>query len=277
MTLARNIAPSLSIRAFCVYANVSRQGFYDHSRRRQARRELETQILRLVDRYRSLLARAGVGKVYKEIKDQIPIGRDALYALLRRHHRLIRPRRRGVRTTNSNHHYKKHKNLIKGSKPTQRDQVVVSDITYLRLKSGEHCYASLVTDLYSRAIVGYHVASSLAAKGPLKALRMALKQMKTKKGCVHHSDRGTQYCCDAYTSELKKNKLKISMTEENHCYENAVAERVNGILKGEFYMDLPFESIRHARKALKESVWLYNTKRRHYSLGLKTPAQVHLN
>ncbi len=274
MTLACSTS---SIRAMSAYAGVSRQGYYDHLRRKKAKEQDEGRILALVDHYRSLLARSGVRKVYDEIKHLIPVGRDALYELLGRTGRLIEPRRRGVRTTNSYHHYRKHKNLIKGKSPERRDEVLVSDITYLRLKSGDHCYASLITDLYSRAIVGYHVAPSLAAKGPISALKMAMDQMKRIKGCVHHSDRGIQYCCEAYTRLLKKNEMKISMTEENHCYENAVAERVNGILKNEFYMDLPFESVQEATRALRESIWLYNTKRKHYSLGLKTPAQVHLN
>ena len=153
---------------------------------------------------------------------------------------------------------------------THPNQVWVSDITYVRTVSG-FCYLALITDMYSRKIVGYDMSDSLELAGCLRALQKALKAARPATRLVHHSDRGFQYCSNQYVDQLKKHGIEISMTEENHCYENAIAERVNGILKDEFYLDQTFYSLSHARDAVKNAIEIYNSKRLHLSLGYKTP------
>ena len=156
---------------------------------------------------------------------------------------------------------------------TAPNQVWVSDITYIRTIKG-FCYLALITDMYSRKIVGYDISDSLELAGCLRALKRALRTARPAAEFVHHSDRGIQYCSNQYVNELKKRKIKISMTEENHCYENAIAERVNGILKDEFYLDQCFFSTNNACKATKNAIDIYNNKRLHVSLGYKTPNMV---
>lgn len=156
------------------------------------------------------------------------------------------------------------------------NQVWVSDITYIRTVNG-FCYLALITDMYSRKIVGYDISNSLELAGCLRALQKALRQSGGVKGLIHHSDRGIQYCSNQYVNELKKKKINISMTEENHCYENAIAERVNGILKDEFYLDQNFFDVKHAQRAAKSAIKLYNELRLHLSLNYKTPEMVYKN
>ena len=178
------------------------------------------------------------------------------------------------RTTNSLHRFYKYKNIIKDVKITRPNQVWVSDITYIRTVKG-FCYLALITDMYSRKIVGYDLSDSLELNGCVRALKKALYQAKNIKKLIHHSDRGIQYCSNLYTQILKSNKIDISMTEENHCYENALAERVNGILKDEFYLDQTFSNINHAKRATKNAINLYNEIRLHLSLNFKTPNMVY--
>lgn len=179
------------------------------------------------------------------------------------------------KTTNSLHRFYKYKNIIKDIDVTRPNQVWVSDITYIRTIKG-FCYLALITDRYSRKIVGYDISNSLELKGCERALKKALYQAKNTSGLIHHSDRGIQYCSNVYTQILKRNNISISMTEENHCYENAVAERVNGILKDEFYLDQTFDSLQHAKRATKNAINLYNEIRLHLSLDYKTPNMVYL-
>jgi transposase InsO family protein len=204
------------------------------------------------------------------------VGRDSLFDILREHHMLIRRKKAYCKTTNSYHHFHKYKNLIKDMEITGPNQVWASDITYIRTVKG-FCYLALITDMYSRKIVGYDISDSLELAGCLRALKSALRHARPKAGLIHHSDRGIQYCSHQYVDELKKRKIKISMTEENHCYENALAERVNGILKDEFYLDQCFFSTHHASKATKNAINIYNSKRLHLSLGYKTPNMVFKN
>jgi transposase InsO family protein len=154
------------------------------------------------------------------------------------------------------------------------NQVWAADITYIRTLNG-FCYLALITDMYSRKIVGYDLSDSLELNGCVRALKKALYQTKSIKGLIHHSDRGIQYCSNVYTKILKIKKINISMTEENHCYENALAERVNGILKDEFYLDQTFMNIEHAKRAAKNAIKLYNQIRLHLSLDFKTPNMVY--
>ena len=235
--------------------------------------------LYLIKDRRKYLPREGGRKLYKSIlpdliSNNINIGRDKLFDLLRENKLLVRPKKRYVHTTNSRHRFRKYPNLIKEMKITKPNQVWVSDITYISLFKG-HCYLALVTDAYSRKIVGYDISDSLELECCLRALKRALRQLSADHKLIHHSDRGVQYCSYAYVNLLKKNKARISMTEENHCYENAIAERVNGILKDEFYLDQSFINIKEAKCSGKSAINLYNHRRLHLSLNYKTPDMVH--
>jgi len=189
---------------------------------------------------------------------------------------LVKRKKSSCKTTDSYHRFHKYKNLVKDIEVRAPNQVWVSDITYIRTVNG-FCYLALITDMFSRRIVGYDISDSLELAGCMRALKKALSKARPAAGLVHHSDRGIQYCSNQYVNELKKRKIKISMTEENHCYENAIAERVNGILKDEFYLDQCFFSTKHACNATKNAVDIYNNKRLHLSLGYKTPNMVFKN
>lgn len=218
-------------------------------------------------------------KLEKSLKDDfakanLKVGRDTLFNVLRKHNMLTLRKKSSSRTTNSYHRFYKYSNIIKDIELTRPNQVWVSDITYIRTVKG-FCYLALITDMYSRKIVGYDLSDSLELNGCVRALNKAIYQANNIKGLIHHSDRGIQYCSNVYTQILKRKKIDISMTEENHCYENAIAERVNGILKDEFYLDQTFDNINHARKAAKNAINLYNEIRLHLSLDYKTPNMVY--
>jgi len=222
-----------------------------------------------------------VRKLVKSLDDEfakanLKVGRDTLFNVLRKHQMLTLRKKYSSRTTNSLHRFYKYKNIIKDIEVTRPNQVWASDITYIRTIKG-FCYLALITDMYSRKIVGYDLSDSLELNGCVRALNKALYHAKNTKGLIHHSDRGIQYCSNVYTQILKRNKMDISMTEENHCYENALAERVNGILKDEFYLDQTFTNIAHAKRATKNAINLYNEIRLHLSLDFKTPNYVHQN
>ena len=180
------------------------------------------------------------------------------------------------RTTNSLHRFYKYHNIIKDFKASRPNQIWVSDITYIRTIKG-FCYLALITDAYSRKIVGYDLSNSLELSGCVRALNKALYKAKNIDRLIHHSDRGIQYCSNGYTQILKRHNIAISMTEDNHCYENALAERINGILKDEFYLDQTFTDVAHAKRATKNAINLYNEIRLHLSLDYKTPNYVHQN
>jgi len=203
------------------------------------------------------------------------IGRDRLLRLLREHDLLVSRKKRSCRTTNSRHGFRVYRNLIKNDRPKGPKEVVVSDITYLQAMDG-FCYLSLLMDLYSRKVVGYHLSKSLAVEGSVEALKMALRSVKEAKGMIHHSDRGgIQYCSKIYAGFLGKRGVKISMTEEDHVYENANAERLNGILKQELGLGETMASFKMAKKLVREAIDLYNNKRLHLALNYRTPAEVH--
>ena len=206
----------------------------------------------------------------------LKIDREYLFDILREHDMLIRRKKATCRTTYSHHRFYTYKNLVKDMEVNRPNQVWVSDITYIRTVSG-FCYLALITDMYSRKIVGYDISDSLELAGCLRALKKALKAARPATRLVHHSDRGFQYCSNQYVDELKRHGIQISMTEENHCYENAIAERVNGILKDEFYLDQCFYNTGHACNAAKNAIEIYNSKRLHLSLGYKTPNMVFEN
>ena len=271
--------PPISVQQVCSCLRLNRDAYYKSKVRIQQRKTQEAKVISLVKEERETQPRVGTFKLHKHLtgdfqKLDIKIGRDRLFDVLRDNNMLVRRKKASFKTTNSYHHFHKYNNLIKDLKITAPNQVWVSDITYIRTVKG-FCYLALITDLFSRKIVGYDISDSLELAGCLRALQKALANSKPAAGLVHHSDRGIQYCSKQYVKQLQKRNLKISMTEENHCYENAVAERVNGILKDEFYLDQCFVSTSHAKKATKCAIEIYNNKRLHLSLGLKTPEQVY--
>jgi transposase InsO family protein len=209
----------------------------------------------------------GGKKLYKQLlpdfkKMKIELGRDKFFGILRRNKLLINRRKRYAKTTYSSHRFRVYDNLIKEIKPTKKDEIYVSDITYIRLNDS-FLYLALMTDLYSRKIVGCDLSDSLNLEGSLRALRMSIK-CKSKKelsGLIHHSDRGFQYCSNPYTKLLTDNEIKISMSEKGNPYENAVAERVNGILKIEFMLGETFKTRADAQRAVKEAIETYNENR----------------
>ena len=205
------------------------------------------------------------------LDSEIQIGRDKLFAVLRKNRMLVVPKKKYVRTTNSYHRFRKYKNLIKDLNITAPNQVFVADITYLDTLEG-FCYLALITDVYSRKIVGYDVSKSLSFEGCQRALKMALKGVREPEKLIHHSDRGIQYCSSGYVQILQENKIQISMTELNHAAENALAERVNGILKTEFMLGDKLQSFEIAKELVKETIKIYNEQRLHMSLDYQTPA-----
>ena len=207
-------------------------------------------------------------------KAGIELGRDRFIGILRRHDLLVERRPRRGWTTQSLHHFYKYPNSLKVSPITAAHQAWVSDLTYIRSEEG-FLYLSLITDDFSRKIVGWEAADRLEAEGCLRALRQALGQLPVGSRPIHHSDRGIQYCCQDYTGLLESHGLTISMTEDNHCYENAKAERVNGILKQEYGLGRTFASKAQARRAIEQAIWLYNYRRPHVSLGYLKPDEVH--
>jgi transposase InsO family protein len=233
-----------------------------------------------VKEFRKEQKRIGTRKLYAMLQDviksnHIKIGRDKFFRLLRRNNLLVQRRRRRVFTTNSNHACKKYPNVIWNNIADGPEQIWVSDITYLSTTRG-FVYLSLVTDQYSKKIMGYHISSTLEVNGTLEALRMALKNRShAASKLIHHSDRGLQYCCEEYIRVLEENHIQISMSMKGNPYENAVAERVNGILKTEFNLDRLFKSIAEAETAAEEAISVYNGKRPHSSCDYLTPQQAH--
>jgi transposase InsO family protein len=240
---------------------------------------MEAIIIKRVLELRRHMPKLGGRKLYNELKPVLnemhfKFGRDRFFDLLRRERLLIRRKRKYIKTTNSYHRFRKYRNLIKDFQIDRPNQVYVADITYIRTLSG-FCYLSLLTDACSRKIVGYHLSRSLGIEGCLNALKKALSSLPQGANVIHHSDRGIQYCCEEYTTLLNKRGVKISMTEENHVYENALAERVNGILKEEFMLGETLASFEIAREMVKEAIAIYNEERPHQSLGYEKPSVRH--
>jgi transposase InsO family protein len=205
----------------------------------------------------------------------IKLGRDVLFNFLRAENLLIKPKKSYVKTTNSKHWMRRYPNLIKDIEINRPEQLWVSDITYIKTEAGNE-YLSLITDAYSKKIMGYELLDNLSSNGPLKALELALKNRKYKHNLIHHSDRGLQYCSTEYVELLKSNNIKISMTENGDPYENAIAERVNGILKYEFLIIDGFKNHIQAMKVIAESIGIYNESRPHMSCNMLTPNKAHL-
>lgn len=266
-----------TVEAICRAHGISRQAYYRGRARAQARAHRHEAALELVRAERRLLPRLGTRKLYHQQREglrALNIGRDALFGLLRQQGLLIRRKRARRRTTDSRHGLLTYENLLQDHRPTAPERVFVADITYVETLEGFR-YAALITDAYSRKIVGYDLSASLSIEGSLRALKMALASVADARGLIHHSDRGVQYCSRAYVAELADHGARVSMAQVGNPYENALAERVNGILKGEFFLDGLFATEAQARAALGQAVWLYNERRPHLSLNYRTPSQVH--
>jgi len=257
----------------------TRQAYYQKRQRLVKLHMKEQLLLKEIRQIRQRQPKMGGRKLYRELKVfmiliGLHLGRDRFFDFLRAHGLLIERRRKYVYTTDSRHHLPTYKNLIKNMQLTEPNQVYVADITYIRTLQG-FCYLSLITDACSRKIVGYNLSRSLSIEGSLAALKMAISQSADLTGLIHHSDRGVQYCSYDYTRLLKNNNISISMTEQNHVYENALAERVNGILKDEFLLGETLQSYEVAQKMVKQAVHIYNYERPHLSLNYEKPAQRH--
>ena len=264
--------------AVCGLFGKTRQGWYKQVSSDQGKELQEAIIIGRVKELRKAMPGLGTRKLHYLLapllqQHGIRIGRDKLFDIMADSGMLIRKRKRR-RTTNANHPYRCYPNLIKGMELTKSGQLWVSDITYISLRD-DFCYLSLVTDAYSRKIIGHCLYPILKAQGPLQALHMALEQYIGTQRLIHHSDRGVQYCCSDYITELKSRDIAISMTENGDPYENAIAERINGILKGEFGLDSYFDSFDQANEAVGRAIAIYNQMRPHGSCDYMTPDQAH--
>jgi putative transposase len=258
---------------------MSRQNYYAARRLRQRWQVDEGLILELVRRERQVQPRLGGRKLLyllqRELEEAgVSVGRDRFFELLAEHDLLVVPKTGAPHTTNSRHCLPVFHNLFTGMSLQAANEAWVSDLTYIRTDEG-FLFAALITDAYSRKIVGAHIGDSLEAEGCLRALDQALGELPAGKRPLHHSDRGCQYCCHEYVERLQAHGLAISMTEVMHCYENALAERVNGILKQEYEMDRTFRTKAQAKAAFEQAVWLYNHRRPHLRLNYRFPADVH--
>ena len=261
---------------------ISKQAFYKRLTVHKRQEQQEQVILELIEQVRKQMPKTGGLKLYKSIKPalvqkDIKMGRDRFYQLLGRHRLLIPRTKRAHITTNSKHHFYKYPNLVRDFIPTAAEQLWVSDITYIRTETG-NAYLALVTDAYSKKIMGYSIDDHMKTSLCIDALQMALNQRNyTNQKLIHHSDRGLQYCNPTYTNFAERNGINISMTQQYDPYENPVAERINGILKQEFGLGKTIVNLKLAKKMVKKAVKTYNSKRMHYSLGLKTPDFAHSN
>jgi len=268
----------MSLSRCCRLFGISRQAIYQAEHRYREREKELAPVLGMVHRVRMDMPRLGTRKLHHIIKDEletreIKMGRDALFSYLKREHLLILPKKNYTRTTNSKHWMHKHPNLLKELKPDRAEEVFVSDITYVQSREKTH-YLSLVTDAYSRKIMGHHLSDDMAAESVAKALKMAVGNRKNNLPLIHHSDRGLQYCSSHYQQMLSTNNIRPSMTDGYDCYQNALAERINGILKQEFLIN-KCNTKNELRTLIRQSINTYNEKRPHLSLNMQTPNFIH--
>lgn len=259
----------------------SRNAYYNQLKSNVKNLAIEQFVMEQVKEKRREQSRVGTRKIYLDIKQNlekngIKIGRDKLFKILKDNDLLIKPKKKYTKTTDSYHHFYKHKNTIKNMTIDCPEKVWVADITYIKIKN-EHAYLFLITDAYSRKIVGWNLDTNMRVSDGIKALKMAVKNREYDGQLYHHSDRGIQYCNPRYIEQLQKNNIIPSMTDKDHVYQNSLAERVNGILKQEFDIDIGFDSLKEARFVIKYVIDIYNNKRRHTSLHYLTPNFVHLN
>lgn len=273
----------IGLAKLCGWFGITRQAYYQNNWEGISSSIEEELVIQQVKNIRKNHRKIGTRKLYEMIQPyllehQIKMGRDALFNTLSANHLLVRKRKRRIQTTNSHHWLRMYPNLIRAFVPTAPNQLWVSDITYWKINKEKHVYISFITDAYSHKIVGYQVAETLEAIESIKALQMALSALGAEShlNLIHHSDRGIQYCSHAYVKLLQDYNIKISMTENGDPLENAIAERVNGIIKGEYLENYEVENINRAKKLLKTVVDLYNNERPHMSIGNLTPNQIHL-
>ena len=258
---------------------MSRQVYYRRKKREESLQVKASIAVKLVQEIRGKLPRVGTRKLHYMLNirlKEINIGRDSLFRIMKANHMDIKPKRSYHVTTQSHHRFRKHKNLVEKMSINKPEQVWVSDITYIGSR-GSHFYLALVTDAYSKKIMGYDLSKSLCLEGSVRALKMAVRQRKyNQEPLIHHSDRGLQYCSDEYQEVLDRKKITPSMTERYDPYANAVAERVNGILKDEFMIEKYKLAEREMKLLIKDSIEKYNQIRPHYSCYMLTPEEMHL-
>lgn len=278
--MKRNFA-HLGLAKLCGWFGLTRQAYYKNNQKAVLSTIQEDVVVKEVKKIRTDHPRLGTRKLLVKLipvlkEHHIKMGRDALFTILSGNQLLIRKRRRRIQTTQSFHWLRKYPNLIKDFVPSAINQLWVSDITYWKVKD-KHLYLSFITDAYSHKIVGYNVGETLETIESLQALRMALSALgaESHSQLIHHSDRGLQYCSHAYVQLLKENNIRISMTENGNPRENAVAERLNGIIKNEYLDNLKISSVSQARQVINSIVALYNNERPHMSIGNSTPGQIH--
>lgn len=274
------VSSSFNVSDCCALLGFTKQAYYKHRLQREKKCLEEEVLLREVLTIRQSLPVLGGRKLYELLNQRLPDsllpGRDKFFDFLRSQGLLIRKHReyRPI-TTVSWHHFHKYPNLCRGRIPDGPNQVWVSDITYIRIEAGTFLYLSLITDVYSHKIVGWFLSESLSMEGPLNALRMALEELPEGHQLIHHSDRGVQYCSNTYVELLQKNGIQVSMTENGDPRENAVAERVNGILKEEWFNREVICSLEKGRERTGEIIRIYNEMRPHMSNDYLTPQQAH--
>jgi len=279
----KNNFQDLGLAKLCSWLGMSRQAYYQNSWKAIGTAIEEELIIQQVKQIRQNHPKLGTRKLHDKLQafmleNSIKMGRDALFNLLAANHLLKRKRKRRITTTNSYHWLRKYPNLIRNFVPTAPNQLWVSDITYWKISTLEHLYISFITDAYSHKIVGYQVAETLEAIESIHALQMALSAFRGAEShllLTHHSDRGIQYCSKEYVKLLQDNNIQISMTENGDPLENAIAERVNGIIKNEYYDTYEVNNINEARELLSRVIQLYNNDRPHLSISNLTPNQVH--
>ena len=259
---------------------MTKQNYYTRRKQRQ-RRAVDGQLIgALVKRERQLQPRLGIRKLHHLLREPLKragvvIGRDRMFEEMRRQQLLLEPIRAAYpRTTQSYHPLPVFRNLAKSAVLNGPNEPWASDLTYLRTQEG-YLYLALITDHYSRKVVGWHAGDTLEALGCVQALERALESLPEHRKPIHHSNQGSQYCCHEYVNRLQQRGLPISMTESNHCAENALAERMNGILKQEYGLGMEFVTKELARKAVAQGIWLYNSKRPHTELDYRVPDEVH--
>ena len=268
----------MSLRKACKLLGITRQAIYQREQRAKQRMLVLAPVKDMVLELRRFMPRLGGRKLYyllkpKFIEQGIKLGRDGFFDYLRAQRLLVQPRRSYKKTTDSKHWMKKHPNLLKGYQARKAEEVFVSDITYVESEQGVH-YLSLVTDAYSRKIMGYELSDEMKAVDVVKALDMAVAHRNYHHHAIHHSDRGVQYCSAVYQRKLERSNITPSMTDGYDCYQNALAERVNGILKQEFLV-YQCQNMSELKQLIDESILIYNDMRPHLSLDMKTPNQVH--
>lgn len=279
--MKNDCSPTKGIKTLCRLFGKTRHAYYDRQKRNTDQGIKNELVLQQVLQIRKTLPRLGTDKLYHKLKPflqehQIKMGRDHLYDLMRSYKLDIRKRKRKVCTTDSNHWMHIYNNLIENRTFTTPEALWVSDLTYIRIP-GRWAYLSLVTDAYSKKIMGYCLRTDMAVAGPIEALKMAIaNRIYPMNKLIHHSDRGSQYCCKDYVKVLVENKIAISMTQNGDPYENAIAERVNGIIKEEFSLHNSPTRFKETVEKIANSIQSYNMERPHASCDYLTPEQAHL-